>query len=90
MIGELFKGVESLRQLEMQGQVQLEKNPEIEYIVRSIYSKLMHRLVEELESTEEPLSTQVIETLVRAWRHPDQWLQRNQHPQLKQHKQKQK
>jgi glutamyl-tRNA reductase len=92
LMAEIFRGVEALRSHELASRTSslgLEEDVEIEYIVRNIYAKLMHRVVEEVEALEPSLAHQVLETLVRAWRQPDQWLQRNPQ-QLRQKLQKQR
>ena len=74
-IGELFRLVEQARQLDL-AQNDVEKNEEIDYLTRSFSAKLLHRLVQELESlstTNETVANQVLDTLLRAWRHSDQW-----------------
>lgn len=53
----------------------LEKSDDLEYISRSVHSKLTHRLLEELNRIGEPQATQVLESLLKAWRHPDSWPQ---------------
>jgi glutamyl-tRNA reductase len=81
-IGEIFKGVEIVKQFEINKQVGLEKNEKIEYIVQSIYAKLMHRLKNEIENlienSDETLAQSIMDILSKAWRHPEQWLQKNQ------------
>ncbi len=76
LLADLFSSIDALRK-ELTAHLPLEEKNEIEYIVRSVYAKLMHRLVEELDSLDEPLSTQVLSTVVRAWRQPSEWQQKN-------------
>lgn len=77
MLGELLKYLEDLRKLELDHINDLEKRQELGYHLRASYSRLFHRLVEELDGTDEDLAHQVLETLLRAWRHPESWPQRN-------------
>lgn len=51
--------------------LQLDKNPDLEYVIHSIYGKLSHRLLEELEQVQdEEISHRVLEIINRAWRRP--------------------
>jgi glutamyl-tRNA reductase len=79
LIGELYTSVEALWRLELD-ELDVEQKSKIEYAIQSTYGKLMHRLVTEVESLEDNASMQVLQTLVRAWRQPDQWQLRNQNP----------
>ena len=78
LMAELFKNMESLCTLAESLQVEVAQKPEMRYTFRNIYAKLMHRLVEVLEGVEEPLSSQILETLASAWRQPEEWLLRKQ------------
>lgn len=77
---QLSEGLESLRKSEIDAldvNSSVEKKSKVEYITRGIYAKLLHRLLEEIETIEDPLSTEILEALVRAWRQPDQWPEKN-------------
>jgi len=82
LIAELYKSFEILKKTDLSTISELEsrlaEKSEIEYTSGSVYSKLMHRLVEEIEILDESLGNQVLEVLVRAWRHPEKWLQKSQ------------
>jgi glutamyl-tRNA reductase len=80
-IGELYQAVEALRQADL-GENELEKNSKIDYLSRNFSARLLHRLVEEIESLDDPASQQVLDVLLRAWRQTEQWPER--HPKLKQ------
>jgi glutamyl-tRNA reductase len=75
LLGELFKNVEASRLELLQEHFKLENFQEIDYILRGILSKMMHRLVEEVDGLEDTPSIQVLETLNRAWRPRSQWQQ---------------
>lgn len=71
LVGELKAVLERLTE----PKIAVENNQEFEYVPGAFHSKLMHRLIEELDRVGEPHATLVLESLVRAWRQPDQWLQ---------------
>ncbi|HVJ65883.1 MAG TPA: glutamyl-tRNA reductase [Bdellovibrionota bacterium] len=51
--------------------LKLESNPDLEYVIHSIYGKLSHHLLQELEQVQdEDLSGRVLEVITRAWRRP--------------------
>ncbi len=72
LISQLVQNLEALRKSELRN-LNLENNPKIEYLTRNIYAKLLHRLIEEINSLDEENSLMVLETLVLAWRQPDRW-----------------
>ncbi|MBS1984153.1 MAG: glutamyl-tRNA reductase [Bdellovibrionales bacterium] len=80
LLAELEGVLESLKNLG-QPQNELENSGQLEYMSRALNAKLLHRLIEELNQVGEPLSSQVLGVLVRAWRQPEQWLKND--PQLK-------
>jgi glutamyl-tRNA reductase len=55
----------------------LEKQQEFGYFPPTIYSKLLHRVIEELRNSDTEVGEQVLETLVRAWRLPEEWLSKS-------------
>jgi len=71
-IGELYQVLEDFRLSEL-AQNELEKNSKIEYLSRNFNAKLLHRLVAEIESLDDPQSHQVLDVLLRAWRQAEQW-----------------
>ena len=81
LLQELRKSLEEFKSLERE-QMKLEKTQEIEYVSQATTAKLIHRLIEQLEEAGEPLASQVLETLLRAWRQPDQWLKKSPSPQV--------
>lgn len=76
MMGELYASVDGLRKKLLTEHFKLENFQEIDYILRSVLAKMMHRLVEEVDGLEETASLQVLETLIRAWRPEQKWLQK--------------
>lgn len=51
--------------------LQLDKASDLEYVIHSIYAKLSHRLLEELDQVQdEDMSQRVLEIINRAWRRP--------------------
>ena len=72
LISQLVQNLEILRKSQIH-HLNLENNPEIEYLTRNIYAKLLHRLLDEIDCLDEANSTLVLETLLRAWRQPDRW-----------------
>jgi glutamyl-tRNA reductase len=77
---ELFQAVEAIRESELAPFKGTQNFEKIDYALRSICGKLMHRLKREIESLDEASAEQVIETLLKAWRQPEQWLQKKQAP----------
>lgn len=71
-IGELYQALEAFRQSELT-QIELENNSKIDYLSRNFNAKLLHRLVEELESLNDPAAQQVLDVLLRAWRQAEAW-----------------
>lgn len=80
LLAEFREVLESLKMAPF-NQIAVEKNEDFEYVARAIHSKLLHRLIEELDQVGEPLASQILGSLVKAWRQPDQWLTSG--PQLK-------
>ncbi len=72
LVGELYRCVEALRLHELT-EKNLEKNSEIDYLSRTINSKMMHLLVRELDALDDVPARQVLEVLLRAWRQAAEW-----------------
>ena len=73
MMGRLYHQVEALRKELMASQIPLEKSTEFDYMLRGVFAKLMHRLVDEVDKLDDASSSQVIETLLKAWRPNPTW-----------------
>jgi glutamyl-tRNA reductase len=67
---ELMQTMQELK-AESLNDLKLESNANLEYVIHSIYGKLSHRLLEELEQVQdEEASSRVLEVINRAWRRP--------------------
>ncbi len=75
-MSELFSLFNFLDSEEGLEEVLLEKSSKIGYKLGTVYGHLMHRLKREIEGLSEEDAQVVLETLVRAWRQPETWLQK--------------
>ncbi len=71
-VSELYRVLEGFRVRELE-HLGLDNSPEIEYVTRGLFARLLHRLLEEVEDAEDPLATEVLDTLARAWRQDQEW-----------------
>lgn len=78
--GELFEIFQNLPKIGDSEQDFVEKKSKMVYKPGANYGQLMHRLIhrlkDEIEGLSEDQAQLVLETLTRAWRHPETWLQK--------------
>lgn len=67
LIASLYQSTEIILDREL-SKLSVEEKPEIEYLVRNVYAKMMHQLLEQLRSLEETEAKLALETLSLAWR----------------------
>ncbi|NCN41481.1 glutamyl-tRNA reductase [bacterium] len=81
LVAELFKS--SQRHLDrelnnLQSNLRVDEKPKIEYVVRNVYAKMMHQLLESVRSLEESEARRALEALNLAWRQTDISWQKHQ------------
>jgi glutamyl-tRNA reductase len=67
LVANLYQYTKNILDREL-AKLNVEEKPEIEYLVRNVYAKTMHQLLEQLRSLEETEAKLALETLNLAWR----------------------
>jgi len=86
LVKELVQTLESSWATEVEAlrtHLELEKNQEIEYLTRRIFSKFLHNVLEEIEALEGPEAENVLKVWVRVWRQGEEWPQQKNLLQLR-------
>lgn len=83
LIAKLFESSDKFLQeelLRLQSQFGVEEKSEMEYVVRDVYSKMMHQLLTGIRSLEDSQAESALEALVLAWRNTKSSWQNQQAP----------
>lgn len=83
LIAELFESSDRYLQdelLRLQEQFGVEEKSEMEYVVKDVYSKMMHQLLAGIRSLEDSQAESALEALVLAWRKTNSSWQNQQAP----------
>lgn len=81
LISNLYRSTKIMLDREL-SKLKLDENSEIEYVVRNVYAKMMHQLLEQLRSLEESEAKRALVNLNLAWRQSETSWQKqtlNQH-----------
>ena len=95
LVAQLYQSAEKSSQKHLERELanlgdnlRVEEKPKIEYVVKNVYAKMMHQLLESIRTLEESEARRALEALNLAWRQTDNSWQRQEAPQ-KQQNQKQ-